>query len=199
MLPEQLVYLGLVISLIGQIFYLRSIVLGLAKPNLVSHFIWMLAPFIGFFFQIKAGAGLSALAIFMAGFASLLVIVVSLLSKHAYWKLEKFDFICGGFSVLAIVLYVITQNLGVSILFAIIGDALAYIPTITKDWKFPETDTASIYMTGIASNFLALLTIKSWDFTIYSFSVSIILFNSVVIFCLYRKKIFPPKIISSVS
>jgi hypothetical protein len=190
MFPEQIAYLGVLISLTGQLFYLRGIIFGSVRPNLVSHTIWMSAPFIGVFFQLKAGAGLSALIIFMAGFTSLLIIIVSILKKNGYWKLNNFDLLCGLFSVLALILYVSTHNLGISILFAIIADALAYIPTIIKTWSFPETESWTIYAGGIASNIIGLLTIKNWIFTIYSFGFSIILFNTIVLFAIYRRKIF---------
>lgn len=199
MLPEYIIYFGVLISLIGQFFYLKSIILGSTKPNLVSHFIWMLAPFIGVFFQIKAGAGLSALVIFMAGFSSFLIVIISLFKKNGYWKLNNFDTICGLFSLTALVFYIFTHNLAISILFAILSDSLAYIPTIKKTWNFPNTETGSLYIGGILSNFLGLLTITNWAFPIYSFSISIIVLNSLVLFSIYRKKIFGPSSVSLTS
>lgn len=190
MLPEKIIFLAVLISLIGTYFYVKNIIYGPNRPNLVSHFIWCLAPFIGVFFQIKAGAGLSTIAIFMAGLTSLFVIIFSLLKKNGYWKLNRFDLTCGVFSLIALVLYALTHNLGIAILFAITSDSLAYIPTLIKTWKFPSTETSSIYFTGIINNIIGLLIIKTWIFPIYSFSVSIIVLNSLVLFFIYRKKIF---------
>jgi len=80
--------------------------------------------------------------------------------------------------------------LGISILFAILSDGLAAIPTIAKSWKFPETETAAVYLPSVFNNTLALLIIKNWIFTIYSFSIYFIVINMVIVFCIYRKKIF---------
>jgi len=193
MLPGYIVFIGVLIGLITATFYIKSIFRGITKPNLVSYFIWTLAPFIGTFFQIRAGAGLSVLPVFMAGFLPFAVFLFSIFYKNSYWKINLFDLICGGFAVLALLLYIITQNLSISILFAILSDSLAYIPTIRKTWNFPETETSSIYAGGIVSQILGLLTIKNWTFPIYSFSFSIIFFNLIVIFCIYRKKIFKTK------
>jgi hypothetical protein len=189
MLPEKIIIVAVFLNLVGSFLYIKDIILGNTKPNLVSWSIWMLAPFIGVFFQIKAGAGLSVLPIFMAGFISLLIIFISLLNKNAYWKINTFDITCGVISLLALVLYIFTHNLSISILFAIMSDALAYIPTIKKSWNFPETETGLMYITGIISNILGLLIIKTWTFPIYSFSISIIILNSVIVYCIYRKKI----------
>lgn len=190
MLPEKIIYIVILTSFFGSFFYIKDIFLGKTKPNLVSWFIWSLAPFIGVFFQLKAGAGLSILPIFMAGFISFLVVAVSILRKKAYWKINTFDVICGLISLMALLLYIFTRNLNISILFAITSDALAYIPTVVKSWNFPDTETSAIYITGILNNIIGLLIIKLWIFPIYSFSVSIIVFNLAVVFCIYRKKIF---------
>ena len=77
MLPEKIIFIGVLINLITSLWYVRNIFYGNTRPNLVSYFIWMLAPFVGFFLQLKAGAGFSSLGVFMAGFGPLLVIIFS--------------------------------------------------------------------------------------------------------------------------
>ncbi|MSU44830.1 hypothetical protein EXS45_01470, partial [Candidatus Nomurabacteria bacterium] len=128
MLPEQIIYIGVAVNLAGTLLYLRSIIYGQTKPNLISWFFWMLAPFIAVFLQVKAGAGLSVLPIFMAGFGPLLVIILSIFRKNTYWKLNTLDIICGIFCLLSLMFYILTQNLGVSIIFAILSDGFAAIP-----------------------------------------------------------------------
>lgn len=189
MLSEQIIYLAILGHLFAYIFYFKSIFSGETKPNLVSWFIWMLAPFIATFFQIKAGAGLVALPTFLAGLGPFLVVAFYIFKRNAYWKLGILDFICGIFAFLALILYIFTHNLSISILFAILSDGLAAVPTIVKSWKFPETETPYPYFAGIWGNTLALLIIKSWIFTIYSFSVYNILINIAILFPIYRKKI----------
>ena len=188
MLPEKIIFIGVVIHLFCSILYIKNIIYGGTKPNLISWFIWALAPFVGFFLQLKAGAGLSSLGIFMAGFGPLLVIAVSLFKKNAFWKVKTFDLICGFISIVALGLYIITHNLGISIFFAVLSDALAYIPTFIKTWKHPETENSFGYLGGMIMNILALLIIHNWIFAIYSFSVYVIIANSVEICFIYRKK-----------
>ncbi|MFZ2072253.1 MAG: hypothetical protein WA101_03470 [Minisyncoccia bacterium] len=190
MFPEKIIFIGVFINLICTIWYIRGIFYSGTKPNLVSFFIWTLAPFIGVFLQLKAGAGLSTLSVFMAGFCPLLVLLFSIFNKNSYWKITRFDLICGLISLLALVLYVFTHKLGISILFAIVSDGLASIPTIKKSWNFPETETSSIFIAGLISNVLSLLIIKNWIFSIYSFSVYLIIINIIIIFSIYRKRIF---------
>lgn len=189
MLPEQIIFLALAINLFGQILYMRSVVNGHTKPNLVSWGIWMFAPFLGFFFQIQAGAGLSTLPIFMAGFGPLAVVTTALLTKNGYWKIKSFDILCGAISLIALLLYVLTHNLDISIIFAILSDFLAFIPTYVKSWHHPESESSAGYSYCIISNIIGLLIIKDWSFAIYSFGAYFVLANIVEMIILYRKQI----------
>src|SRR6185295_3849327 len=119
----------------------------------------------------KAGAGLSVLPVFFAGFGPLVVILISLAHKNLIWKIGPLDIFCGFLSLLALVIYVLTHSLGISILFAILADGLAAVPTIVKAWNFPESEFAAGYLPGIINNIIGLHIIKNWVFTIYSFSV----------------------------
>jgi len=196
MLPEEIIIIGVTINLVCSLWYVKSIVFGNTKPNLVSWFIWMLAPFVGTFLVLKAGAGFSATGIFIAGFIPLLVIIVSLFKKNTFWKIQTFDLICGFFSLMALVLYLFTYNLGISILFAIISDGLAAIPTIIKSWKFPETESSSAYLGGVVNNILSLLIIKNWIFSIYSFNIYFIVINAIIVFAILHKRISKKAVIS---
>lgn len=189
MLPEQIVYIGVLISLTLTFFYIRTIIYGETRPNLISWSIWALAPLIAVFLQIKAGAGLSFLSSFMSGFGPLIVVVVALIYKKGFWQITKFDIICGVLALLSLIIYILTNKFGISIIFAILSDGLAAIPTIRKSWKFPESESAISYTAGIISNTLALLVIKNWVFSIYSFSVYLIIMNIIIIFSIYHRKI----------
>ena len=189
MFSEKIIYFAVLINFIGHIFYIKSILKGNTRPSLVSWFFWTLAPFLGVYFQLKAGAGLSFLPIFVAGFGSLLVLVVAFLTKNGFWKITTFDIYCGIFSLFALVIYIFTHNLGISILFAILSDAFASIPTLIKSWKFPETEMWAPYLLPIFSNAVGLIIIKDWSFSIYSFGIYFLILDTSIIFAIYHKKI----------
>jgi hypothetical protein len=189
MLPEYFGYLIIISTVVGYYFYFRGMFFGQTKPNLISWFIWMLAPFLGVFFQLKAGATWSVLPVFMAGFGPLILLIISLIKKNGYWKLTAFDLICGLLSLLALIIYAITRKLGISILFAILSDGLACVPTVKKSWQFPKSETGILYFTGIINNIIGLLIIKNWTFVIFSFGVYFIVANAIIVLAIYREKI----------
>ena len=189
MISELIVLIAVIIQLTGVSFYIKDMFRGTTKPNLVTWFVWALAPMIGSWLAWKAGARLSILPVFMAGFNPVLVIIVAILIKRGYWKITKLDIVCGILAVFALVLWVITRNLSISVLFAILSDALAAVPTLIKSWKFPETETYTAYLGGIIANILGLLIIKNWIFPIYSLGIYFILMNTLIISFICRKKL----------
>jgi len=191
MLPENIIFFAVFLNLIGAVLYIKSIAKGHTKPNLASWIPWVLAPFIAVFFQLKAGAGLSVLPIFMAGLGSLAIVITAALTKNALWKLRTLDICCLLLSIAAIVLYILTHNLDISIIFAILSDGLAYVPSYVKAWKFPDTESTTAYSWPILANIVGLLVIKDWHFTIYSFGLYLVVCDIAMITIIHRKKLFP--------
>ena len=190
MLPEKIIFVGVLINLFCSLWYIKNIFHGGIKPNLVSWFMWMLAPFVGVFLQIQAGAGfIYTLPVFMAGFVPFLVLIAALIKKNAYWKITFFDIACGIFSILALFLWISTKNTTLSVIFAILADGLAVVPTLVKSWKAPETETGITYLSGIINNTIGLFIINSWVFSIYSLYIYFIIANLSIVLCIYRKKI----------
>jgi hypothetical protein len=193
MLPESIVYLCILISLFGSSLVIKNIIKGEKTINLVSWFLWAIIPLIAVYLQLKAGAGASIIPVFFAGLFPLIIFTVALFKGGSQWNISKFDILCGFFSVCSLAIWIITNNTGASILFAILADLFAAFPTFVKSWKFPETETPSGYVPGILNNLIGLLIIKNWSFSIYSFSLYIILLNTSLVFLISRKKLFPKR------
>lgn len=177
MIDERFNYLAVVISLIGTYSYLVKTVKGEVKPNKVSWFLWGFAPLIAFFAQIKQGIGLESLRVFMAGFGPLVIFFASFVNKKSYWKLTKLDIVCGILSVLGLLLWSLTRIGNLAILFALIADGLASIPTIVKSYYFPETENYLAYLFSFISALIAVLTISDWTFTSFGFLSYLLVVN----------------------
>lgn len=186
---STLVFVGAFVQLLGIAFYVRSTLRGETKPNRVTWLMWALAPLIGFAAMVADGVTWAALPVFIAGFGPLLALVASFVSPKAYWKLERFDYLCGLFSLLALVLWGITGDPVIAIVFAIISDAFAAVPTLIKMWKHPETETIFPYFTSIFNQSTAFFAINTWAFSSTAFPIYLIALNAGFIFVFYRKKI----------
>lgn len=173
MIDEKFIIISTILYIYGSSTYLIDTIKGKVKPNKVSWSMWSLSPLIAFAAQLKQGVGIQSLATFLAGFIPLLVFISSFFNKKSYWKIELFDLACGVFSVLGLILWYITKIGNIAILFSIISDATASIPTVTKSWKYPETENYKLFLFASINAAVNMLTLKTWDFAHYSFSLYI--------------------------
>ncbi len=189
-MTQYLVFVGAIVQLIGIASYIKDIIKGDTKPNRVTWLLWSIAPLIATFAAMSNGVKWSVIPVFMTGLGPLLVLFVSFANKNSYWKLEKLDYLCGLFSILALVLWGITKQPNIAIIFSIIGDGLAAIPTLIKSWKHPETETVDAYTTSLFNSLTSFAAIKMWTFAEIAFPVYLVFVNSVLIISILRKKIF---------
>lgn len=186
---KYLVFVGVVLQLIGVFSYAKDVVKGKAKPNRVSWLMWSIAPLIATAAGLFSGVGLAVIPVFMSGFGPLIIFILSFTNKEAYWKLEKFDYLCGFFSLLALVLWGITKQPVIAIIFAIVSDFIAAIPTLIKSWKYPETENVNPFVTGLINSLTSFGAVKMWGFAELAFPIYLFFIDSLLIFAIIRKKI----------
>lgn len=175
MLDKKFVIIGALLNISGSINYVYNTVLGRTKPNRVSWTLWAIAPLVAFAAEIHQGVGLESLMTFMVGFGPLLVVSASLLNKQAYWKISRFDVVCGGLSLLALALWAITRSGDVAIALSIAADLLAAVPTLVKAYREPASESHTVFAVGAISAAITLLTVKVWSFASYGFPLYILL------------------------
>jgi len=151
---------------------------------------WTVAPLIAFAAAVSNGTGLAAVPVFMAGFSPLLILTSSFALKQAYWKLSRLDYACGILSAMAIVFWAGTKNPNIAIVFSILSDALASVPTLIKGWHYPETESSWPYLIGVFSAFTSFLAITAWTFSQYAFPAYLIVMNLLLVLSINGKRFF---------
>lgn len=186
MLP-YVVLVGAVINLTLTSVYIRDTIRGQTKPNRVTWLLWSLGPLIATGAGLTAGVTWAVLPVFISGFAPALVFLASFANKDAYWKLKMHDYVCGAFSVLALVLWYLTDNPIVAIALAIVADGLAALPTVVKAWKFPETETGVAYAGGFVNGISSFFAMKTFSFAEMAFPAYLVAVCTTLLFSVYRK------------
>lgn len=181
MINENFAFLGAAIFAFGSVGYFLDTLKGRVKPNRVTWFIWALAPLIAFAAQIKEGVGIhQSLLTFTVGFIPLLILVASFVNKKSYWKIGKLDITCGALSLVGLLLWQIIGTGLIAIVFAIIADGLAALPTVIKSYKFPETENWLLYFANAVSAGITILTIKVWNLETFAFPLYILLLTGLL-------------------
>ncbi len=188
---QYLVIVGATAQLLGIGSYIINTVRGKTRPNRVTWILWALAPMIASVAALSDGVRWAILPVFMAGFGPLLVLIASFLNPRSYWKLQPFDYLCGLFSVLALVLWAITKQPEVAIIFSILSDGLAAVPTLTKAWSHPETESVGPFVGGLLSQMTSFFAIQTWTMTSFAFPVYLVSINLMFIGILARQYFIP--------
>jgi hypothetical protein len=186
---EYLVFVAAFATLVATFLYIRSMFRGGARPNRVSWLMWSIAPFIATAAAVSSGVGLAVLPVFMSGLSPLLIFVASFFAKKAEWKLGSFDYVCGVLSGLAIVLWYVTRDPDAAIVFAMASDGLAAIPTLTKAWRYPETESAWPYIVGVFNALTSFEAVNIWVFSALAFPAYLVAINILLFFSVYKKKL----------
>ncbi|MEK9159638.1 MAG: hypothetical protein AAB383_02820 [Patescibacteria group bacterium] len=171
-------------NLFATVSYTRDTFLGRNKPNRVSWILWTVAPLIAAAAAFTKGAGWVAFPILISGLAPAIVLIASFFNPKAYWKLGPLDYLCGACSVFALILWGITQEAAVAILFALLSDLFATLPTLIKAWKHPETESALNYIGALVNSLAAFLVMQTFDFANLAFPVYLVCANVSIILAL---------------
>lgn len=180
MLNSNFVIIGTLIGAAGSIAYLIDTIKGKVKPNRVSFLLWSIAPIIAFAAQMDKGVGIESLMTLSVGILPLMTFAGSFMNKKAEWKLTQFDLICGFLSVVGLIFWFITQEGNIAIIFSIVADGLAAIPTMVKAYKYPETELAWPWLATSVGIILTLLTLDQLTFANSAFILYVLLLDSTI-------------------
>lgn len=180
MLPEYFAYIGVSITSLSYVVYLVATLKGKVKPNRVTFSLWAAAPLIAFSAQINQGVGIHAFMAFSASIGPLMILLASFLHKNTAWKLGTLDYFCGSLAVIGLIFWQITHIGNIAIVFSIVADIFAALPTLVKAYKAPQTESMKSYFLAIIGGFLTFFTINTWDFATYGFPLYLIVINTII-------------------
>lgn len=178
MLPPHFALVGAIIGSIGGSYYLYETLTGTTQPNRITWLLWGIFPMVIFAAQRAQGiAGLSWVS-FAAGFMPFLIVAASFFNKKAYWKSAPRDYFLMGLALVGIVLWALTDNPNLALLFALLADILAGVPTLIKAYRQPESESWIAFAISTVGFGISLLSVQSYTFENTAFVASVFLLNA---------------------
>lgn len=188
MINEGWAYVAAVINVLGTITYIIDVFRGKARPNRVTWGVLTIAPTIAFSSMLSQGVSLAqSIMTFSVGFSPFLIFVSSFVVKYPAWKLKKFDITCGMLSIFGLLLWWITGEGNIAVVFSILADALAFLPTLVKSYFHPETESPWTFMASEIATIMGLMTVTTWNLEHVGFQLYILVANIVAIHLIYFK------------
>jgi len=158
---------------------------GNAQPNRIS---WLLVgafAMLAFFSSRDEGAGAQAYFTLVTGLNPLAVVVLSFFNKKAYWRITKRDYSLGAVAVLSAIVWFATGEGAIALIFAIIADFFAGLPTLIKAYQKPESESGLLFAICILTSGITLLTISDWTFANFAFPAYILGFCGLMVYSIY--------------
>ena len=177
MLPEYCAIIGAIIGSLGGCYYLYETIVGNAQPNRVTWLLWGIFPMVIFVAQRAQGVEGLSWASFVAGFTPLLVVAASFFNKNAYWKSEPRDYYLMAAAIIGIILWAMTDNPNLALLFSLLADMLAGTPTLIKAFRHPHSESWIAYAISTFGFGICVLSVQAYNFESTTFVAYLFILN----------------------
>ena len=188
MIDQNWVFVAVAINLVGALIYAYSVVKGNTRPNRVTWFILSFAPLLAFAGMIAQGVSFKESVFTLETAISPLIIFVStFFAKQPKWEITRFDLTCGALSIIGFILWMAFREANIAIVFGLLADGLAFLPTLVKAFKYPETESPWAFMMGCLAALIALAIVGTYDFKHLAFPLYILLADLTAVLFIYFK------------
>ncbi len=173
------VFLASAVTIVGVIPYLRDIIKGKTKPNIVSWITWTLLTGIATIAELVGHEYHTAIFTAAAVLETGSVVVLGLLK--GYVKYTRFDYVCQASAIVGLFLWWLFNSPAVAVVAAVVIDAIGVLPTIRHSWNQPGEETwISFALAGLGGVF-AVLALSTYNWTNLPYPLYIALVNPIVI------------------
>lgn len=170
------------LALVGNIPYLIDVIQKRVKPHPYSWFVWSIVSMVTLIGGIQKGAGLAALAIAASEVFTILIFLFALRNgiKDSFKNVAKKDTIFLVIALLGLIPWFITKDPTISVVVVVCIDLVAFIPTLIKTYKDPESETYLLYSMNIVRHLLILLTVSQFNLATTFHSFAMIVTNTMM-------------------
>lgn len=177
--------LASVITIVSVLPYLRDILKGTTKPNLVSWITWTLLTGIATGAEIAAHEYVAAIFTGSAVIETASVVVLGI--KHGYVKYTMFDVVCQVSAIVGIILWQLFNSPAIGVMASVIIDFIGALPTIRHSWLSPGEETWSAFGLAALGGIFALLALNSYNWISLPYALYIVSINLVIVYVIVTR------------
>lgn len=178
MIKTILAAISIILLLVGDLPYLINTIKGKTKPHLFSWLVWAILNVVNFLILMDNGGGAGTIVATIRTISTLTIFTLSL--KNGFKDIKRTDVI---FLFLSLITFIIWYNLTDPIYAAVLSsltNVLSAIPTITKTWREPKSETLSLYAAGVIRQMTFIFSIASITAVTVVEPVASLLLNSLI-------------------
>lgn len=157
------------IALGGYVPYAIDIMKGRAKPARSARFMFAFLLIVTILQQGAVHSGW--LVMFTAGELIGSVAILLLAFRRGVGGLSRLDKACYVLLIADIILWIITRNPLLALHLSVAADVIAFMPTLVKTWREPESETPIFFMTGVIAPTLNIIAVQHYSYATLLFPV----------------------------
>ena len=177
-MKTALLILGAGIVLWSAVPYVRDILKGRSRPNVVSWVTWCLLAGIATAAEIDAHE--YATAVFSGALVVQAASILLLGLRYGYAKYTKLDVVCQIGAIIGIVLWQIFNSPLIGVLASVIIDFIAAVPTLHHSWVSPREETWQTYALSNAASVLTIFALSSFNWVSLTYPIYIVLIDTIL-------------------
>ncbi len=163
-------------AILGNLPYLLNILKRKIEPHPYTWLVWTIVSGVTFFGQLVKGAGIGALPTGVAELFTLIIFLFSL--QYGFRNVTKTDTYFLIFALFGTIPWILTKDPTISVIIVVTIDLIAFIPTLRKTWKKPNSETSLLYSTNVLRHTLTLFSLEAYNIATTLHSIVMIIVNS---------------------
>jgi hypothetical protein len=155
------------ISIIATLPYIRDTLKGKTHPNIVTWLTWGLLSGITAVAALSGGANQTAIFAGALALCNIGIVIAGL--RYGVKRYTRFDIVCQILAIVGVVLWRVTNDPALAVLFNIISDLIGALPTYRHIWRKPREETLTTFIVATGSSVLVIISLARFDFISFAY------------------------------
>lgn len=169
---------SILLPLYSPYIYIKSILRGKTKPHRTTRIVILV---ISLLTTASLIAQHDRVALWLSLVSTLQAIAISALTfKYGIGGSSKIDLLCLLLSGIGILWWQTTNDPAYGLYFAISADFIGMVPTLTKTYRFPETENWAFYGIDAVASACNILALKNWELASFAYPLYLLVINALV-------------------
>lgn len=182
----DLAIIAALLAIAGNVPYLIDVWRGKVQPHAYSWFVWSIVSGVVFFGQVAKGAGVGAIPTAAAEIFTLIIFLLSL--RYGFKERTRSEMTFLSIALLGLIPWILTKDPTLSVVIMVGIDIVAFIPTLRKTWRHPDSENPLLYGSNVVRHVLALFSLEAYNIATMAHSIGMITVNSLMTGFIYRQR-----------
>ncbi len=177
-MKEALAVIAALLSATGNIPYLRDTLRNKIQPHPYTWLMWSVVSGVSVTGQFAKGGGVGSLP---AAISELFTIVIFLASlRYGFRNIDKRDHYFLLVALAGLVPWAVTDDPTLSVAVVVGIDVIAFIPTLRKAWRKPDSESSLLYAMNVLRHILTLFALEAYNIATTLHSIAMIVTNTLM-------------------